>query len=130
MEPVAVLSLAKAAGEVTKKLYDVLKSVKDRELKQQIDEILDQLRELKHSAAELEQENRELREKLRFKSDDYVFHSPFWYDKNYPERALCPKCFASNIAAPMDEQGRGVNAGFRRCLVCSEANEAAGRGPR
>jgi hypothetical protein len=122
MEPVTTvttaLTIARTAGELTKKLYEFGKSLKDREAKQQIDEILDKLRELKHSASELEDENRDLREKLRFKSDDYEFRSPFWYDKAHPNQPLCPKCFAKKIPAPMGEPGEGCSPGYRCCLVC------------
>lgn len=123
MEPVTTtvttaLTIAKTAGEITKKLFEIGKSLKDREAKQQIDEILDRLRELKQSASQLEDQNRELREKLRFKSDDYEFRTPFYYDKAQPNQSLCPKCFANNIAAPMGEPGQRVNIDYRRCLVC------------
>jgi hypothetical protein len=131
MEPVSTVTtawtIAKTAGEITKKLYEFAKSVKDRDAKQQIDEILDRLRELKQSAAELEDENRELVEKLRFNSNDYVFRTPFWYENAQPDRALCPKCFANKIAAPMDEPGFGCGDSYRLCLVCNNGVEVAGR---
>jgi hypothetical protein len=120
MDPTTAWTIAKTAGEITKKMYELAKSVKDRDAKQQIDEILDQLRSLKQSASELEDENRELREKLRFKGDDYEFRTPFWYDKAYPDRPLCPKCFAKNLAAPMGEPGQGCNPEYRRCLACGD----------
>jgi hypothetical protein len=120
-------TIAKTAGELTKKLYEFGKSLKDREAKQQTDEILDKLRESKQSASELEDENRDLREKLRFKSDDFEFQSPFWYEKAHPERPLCPECFAKQTLAPMDEPGRGCNADYRRCLVCEKPIEVARR---
>lgn len=127
MEPVSTVTtawtIAKTAGEVTKKLYEVGKSLKDREAKQQVDEILDQLRQLKQSASELEDQNRELREELRFKSAAYEFRTPFWYEKSHPERPLCPKCFAKNIAAPMGEPGQGCNHDYRQCLVCENMVE-------
>lgn len=44
------------------------------------------MRELKQSASNLEDENRELREKLRFKSDAYEFRNPFWSDKANADR--------------------------------------------
>jgi len=118
MEPVTTFTtawtLAKTAGEVGKKLFELGKEIKDRDLRQQIDEIADTVRELKQSASELEDENRELREMLRFKSDDYAFHNPFWYLKTKPDQPLCAKCFAKNIAAPMKEPGEmGCS-----CLVC------------
>jgi hypothetical protein len=131
MEPITAVSgawtIAKTAGEISKKLYEFGKSLKDREAKQRIDEITDQLRDLKQSASELEDENRDLREKLRFKSDDYVFRTPFWYDKAHPDRALCPQCFSKNIIAPMDDKGQGCNPDYRLCLACSNAIEVAFR---
>ena len=122
MEPISTvtsaLGIAKAAGEISKRLYEFGKSLKDREAKQHVDEILDQLRELKQSASELEDENRALREKLRFKSDDFIFRTPFYYAKDNSIQALCPRCFAKQIAAPMGEPGQGVNSDYRQCLVC------------
>jgi hypothetical protein len=114
------LSIAKAAGDISKKLYELGKSVKDRETRQHIDEIVDQLRDLKQSASELEDDNRALREKLRFRSDEYDFRTPFWYSKQHPNRPLCAKCFAKGIAAPMGEPGLQCDPDYRRCLVCSE----------
>jgi hypothetical protein len=67
VEPTTVVTawtIAKAAGDISKKLYEFGRGLKDREAKQQVDEILDKVRELKHSASQLEDENRELREKL------------------------------------------------------------------
>jgi hypothetical protein len=131
MEPVSAITTAwtitKTAGEISKKLYEFAKSLKDRDAKQQIDEILDQLRELKQSGAKLEDENRNLREKLRFKSNEYEFRLPFWYEKTHPERALCPKYFAKNVVGPMDEPGRGVIRSHRMCLVCNDSVEVEGR---
>jgi hypothetical protein len=126
MEPVTTVTtawtIAKTAGEISKKLYEFGKGLKDRDLKQQVDEILDQVRELKQSASELEDENRALREKLRFKTDEYEFRQPFWYAKGLPDRPLCPKCFARNIPSPMGTQYQGeYDAHFsRQCLVCKD----------
>ncbi len=123
MEPVTtattVWTIAKTAGEVSKKLYEFGKSLKDRDLKQQIDEILDQVRELKQSASELEDENRGLREELRFKSDHYEFRNPFWYPKNDPNQALCAKCFSQEILAPMGAIEGPNTSPSRICLVCN-----------
>jgi hypothetical protein len=125
MEPVTLVSggwtIAKTAADISKKLYEFGKSLKDRDARQHVEEILDQLRTLKQLASELEDENHELRGKLRFKSDAYEFRAPFWYDRTCPDRALCPKCFAKNVAAPMGEQGQGCSNSYRRCLVCSES---------
>jgi hypothetical protein len=134
MEPVTTVTtfwtIAKTAGEISRKLYEFGKSLKDREAKQQVDEILDKLRELKQSAADLEDENRELREKLRFKSDAYEFRTPFWYDKAHPDRPLCAKCFAQNVVAPMREPGHDTTGNYRRCLVCQEVVEVGYHPPR
>jgi len=124
MEPVstitAALGLAKAAGDITGKLHEVYKNIKDRDIKQQVAELLDQMQELKRSAYALEDENRELREKLRFKSSDFEFHTPFWFEKAKPEQPLCPKCFAKNIAAPMGLPGQDCDLAYRRCVVCEK----------
>lgn len=123
MDPSTAWTIAKTAGEITKKLFELEKSFKDRDAKQKIDEILDELRALKQSASELEDENRELREKLRFKSDDFEFRTPFWYDRTHPQQALCPKCFANKIAAPMGEPGQGCGVDYRCCLACNNSVE-------
>jgi hypothetical protein len=125
MEPISAittaLSLTKSAADLSKKLYDFGKGLKDRDQKRQVEEMTDALTEFKRSASELEDENRELREKLRFRSDDYEFRNPFWYHKERENEALCPKCFASNIAAPMGEQGFGCTKENRACLVCGRS---------
>jgi hypothetical protein len=128
MEPVTTVTtawtIAKTAAEVSRKLYEFGKGLKDREARQQVDEILDQVRDLKQSASELEDENRELREKLRFKSDDYEFDNPFWYHKTNPNQPLCPTCFARNVPAPMSAEGQDCGADRRRCLVCFNITSA------
>jgi len=129
MEPITTVTtawtIAKTAGEISKKLYEFGKGLKDREAKQQIDEILDGVRELKQSASQLEDENRDLREKLRFKSDGYEFRTPFWYDKVHPDQPLCPKCFSNKIAAPMGEPGQGCSDDYRLCLTCNVCIEVS-----
>jgi hypothetical protein len=125
MEPITTVtgawSIAKAAGEISKKLYELGKQLKDRETRQHVDEIVDNLRELKQRASELEDENRDLRARLRFKSDEYKFHTPFWYHKEKPEQPLCPKCFASGIPAPMTAiDSSGFQIPSRICLVCNK----------
>jgi hypothetical protein len=118
MDVATAWTIAKTAGEISKKLYQFGQSLKDSDAKRRVDEILDKLRELKQSASELEDENRELREKLRFKGDAYAFYTPFYYDKAHPNRPLCPKCFANNTASPMGEPGQGCTLGSRQCLAC------------
>ena len=115
MEPISTVTSAwtivKTAGEVSKKLFEFSKGLKDHEAKQRLDEIVDQLRELKQSASELEDENRGLREKLRFKTDEYEFQNPHWYHKMHPDQPLCPICFSKEIAAP-------ISSASGWCLVC------------
>jgi hypothetical protein len=121
MDPIAALSIAKTAGELGKKLYTVAKKLKDREAQQEVQEIVDRLHELKQSASELEDENRDLREKLRFKSDEYEFRTPFRYHRAHPDQPLCVKCFTKNIEAQMGEPFRtGEHREYRRCLVCDD----------
>jgi hypothetical protein len=123
MEPIttvtAALSLTKSAAELSKKLYEFGKGLKDREQKREVEEMQDALTEFKRSASELEDENRELREKLRFKSDDYVFRTPFRYHKDRPNEPLCMKCFAKGVVAQMGQAGFDCSPEYRRCLVCS-----------
>jgi hypothetical protein len=126
MEPTTLATawtIAKTAGEISKKLYEFGKGLKDREARQQVDDILDRVRELKQLASELEDENRELREKLRFKSDEYEFRSPFYYHKAEPDQPLCPKCFADCKHAPMGEPGQGISSAYCLCLVCGHSIE-------
>jgi len=72
MDPVVTWDLAKTAAEITKKLYEFGKNLKNREAQHELDGILDQVRELKQHASELEDENRALRDKLRFKRPDKI----------------------------------------------------------
>jgi hypothetical protein len=123
MEPTSAVTawtVAKTAGEISKKLYEFGKSLEDQKLRQQIDEIVDKLRDLKQSASELEDENRELRNKLRFKTDDYEFRNPFWFAKAHDDQPLCTKCFAKEIVAPMGAPGHECRNNYRRCLVCGD----------
>ena len=105
MEPVttvtAVLTLGRTAADVYNRLYEYGKGLKDRDAKQQVEQM------------------------LRFKSDDYEFHTPFWYAKNNPQQALCPKCFAGHVPAPMGEHGQDCNEDYRKCLVCGNYIEVA-----
>jgi hypothetical protein len=127
VDPIAAWGIAKTAGEIGKKLFELGKQVKDRELKQQLDDVLDNVRELKQSASDLQDENRELREKLRFKGEDYEFRSPFYYAKNKPEQPFCAKCFTNGVLAPMGNPGQDCNDAYRRCLSCGQYVQVAPR---
>ena len=124
MEPVttvtAAWTIAKTAGEISTKLYEFGKGLKDREAKQQVEKMLDNLSELKHSASKLEDENHSLREQLRFRGDEYEFRTPFRYHKARPNQALCVKCFSENKESPMGEIGMGCTSVQRSCLVCGQ----------
>jgi hypothetical protein len=109
MDPVqtetAVLSLACKATEIGKNVYDLGRKLKDEDQEQQLDEVADEIRKLKRAADELEDQKRELREKLRFKSDDYALRIPFRYHKDHPDQPLCVECFSNGIEGPMGELG-------------------------
>jgi rubredoxin len=117
MDPVTDVTFTMNVANLAKKLYEIAKSLKDREIKQRVDDVIDELRDLKQRASDLEDENRNLAEQLRFKAGEFDFNNPFWYEKAYPDRPLCPKCFADKKIAPMSEP-RGENGSYRRCLVC------------
>jgi hypothetical protein len=115
-DPGKAWEIAKTVAQLSTKVFNFRKTLKGSEEKRQVDEILDALSGLKQSAAELEEENRELREKLRFKSDEYEFHNPFHYRKDRPDEPLCAKCFANHIEGHMGEMRSGFH--HRQCLVC------------
>ena len=118
MEPATTLTLAAKAADLGKKLYEVAKILKDREAQQKLDEVIDTVRELKQQASELEDENRGLREELRFKSADFEFRNPYWYEKDKPGQPLCAKCFAKKMIGPMSNSYRTDTGVYRECLVC------------
>ena len=118
MDPITIgtaWTITKTAGEISKKLFEFGKTLKDREAKQHVDEIVDNLRDLKQRASEFGRDRTSSRmdERNRLKSDEYEFRNPFWYHKAHPKQRLCPKCFAKGIAAAMGDTSD-------RCLVCSE----------
>jgi hypothetical protein len=85
------------------------------EEKQQLMAVYDTLMNLKRDAGDMEDTIRDLKEKLRFKRDDFELKNPFWFDKRFPDRALCPKCFSKRWL-PQSQRptkvtmGSGVNA--------------------
>lgn len=122
LEPISAINLAKNISDLTKTLFAVAKEQQKQETKEKLNEVIDALMDLKQRAVELEDENRELKEQLRFKSDDFEYRQPFFYDKSKPNVPLCPKCFVEHKrAAPMSQQVHedgGVI--FRKCNVCDK----------
>ena len=117
VDPVTAWTIAKTAGEISKKLYELGKGLKDRETQQQVDEIVDKLRELKQLASELEDENRDLREKLRFKSDYYKFKSPFWYSTDQPNQPLSQSVLLRAFRPRWENRYQTVMVGARSVAV-------------
>jgi hypothetical protein len=127
VDPVTAWTIAKTAGEISKKLYELGKGLKDRETQQQVDEIVDKLRELEQLASKLEDENRDLREKLRFKSDYYKFKSPFWYSTDQPNQPLCPKCLLRVFRPRWENRYQIVMVGARSVAVSFAARSIVRR---
>jgi len=112
------LTLFNAIATAGKTIYDIAQGTSKLEEKQQLMEVYDTLMNLKREAAELEDENHDLKSKLRFKSEEFEFKNPFWFEKKHPDRPLCPECFSKQIIAPVTEPYRGDFAIFRECLSC------------
>lgn len=124
MDPLAGLSVFNAIATAGKTVYDIAQGTSKLEAKQQLMEVYDALMNLKSRVTDLDDENHDLKERLRFKGDDFEFKNPFWYEKKYPDRPLCAKCFAKETVGPMSEQYQGANNGYwRRCLVCGNGVE-------
>jgi hypothetical protein len=113
------LELGKMATEFGKKIVSLITKVKDRAIREDLEQLLDESRDLKHLAIALEDENRELKERLRFNEDEYPIGGIFRYHKDRPHEPLCPKCFASRTIAYMSPPGEdGAAPNYRRCTVC------------
>jgi hypothetical protein len=123
MDAQSGLTLFNAIATAGKTIYEVAQGTSKLETKQQLMDVYDTLMNLKREAAELEDANRDLRQKLRFRSDDFEFKNPFWYEKTHADRPLCAKCFANEKVAPMGEPYRSTIAICRRCLVCDNRIE-------
>jgi hypothetical protein len=119
-DPQTGLTLFNAIATAGKTLYEIAQGTSKLETKQQLMDVYNSLMNLKREAADLEDENRNLTERLRFKSDDFEFKNPFWYEKTHADRPLCAKCFATQTIAPMGEPYRATGM-WRSCLVCGNA---------
>ena len=125
MDTQSGLTLFNAIATAGRTIYDLAQGTSKVEEKRQLMEVYDTLMNLKREAADLEDQNRDLKEKLRFKSDDFEFRMPFYYEKGQPERALCAKCFVEHHrASPMGEPVRATGV-YRRCLVCGSSVQIA-----
>lgn len=113
------LTLFNAIATAGKTVFDIAQGTAKLEQKQQLMDVYDTLMTLKRAAGELEDENHELKGKLRFKGDDFDFRTPFWYEKNHPERPLCAKCYAIEKIGPMGEPYDSGDGRYRACLVCN-----------
>ena len=121
MIDIQALTLFNAIAAAGKTIYGLAEGATELEEKQQLMEVYDTLMSLKRAAGDLEDENRELKGKLRFKTDEFDFDGMFWHDKNHPQRLLCPKCFSKETIGPVGEAYDNSHALYRRCLVCDEA---------
>jgi hypothetical protein len=123
IDPNAGLALFNTIALAGKNLYDVAQGVTKVETKHELMEIYDTLMNLKRQASDLEDENHELKRKLRFRSEEFRFQMPFYYENVHPERALCAKCYSADKASPMGEPYKSIDILYRRCLVCSNVQE-------
>jgi hypothetical protein len=123
------VGLFQTISSLGKTLYDIAHGVQNPEAKHRLMDLYDALMSLKRQASDLEDEVRGLREQLRFKSEDFAFRSPFYYEKAHPDRPVCPKCFVANQqVAPMGEPYRATGI-WRRCLVCGNTIEVEREAP-
>jgi hypothetical protein len=121
------LTLFNAIATAGKTIYEIAQGTSKLEEKQQLMEVYDTLMNLKRKASELGDENHDLKGKLRFRSDDFDFKIPFWFEKKHPDRALCAKCFSQHVAAPVSAPYSDSTTTYRRCLTCMSIIE---EGPR
>jgi hypothetical protein len=112
------ITLFSAVANAGKVVYDIAQGTARMEEKQRLMDVYNTLMSLKRDAADLEDLNRELKEKLRFRGEDFEFKTPFWYEKKHPERALCAKCYSAEKASPMSEVYEATLSFYRDCLVC------------
>jgi len=118
INPQSSLPLFNAIASAGKTIYEIAQGTAKLEEKQRLLDVYNSLMELKREASELEDQNHDLKQKLRFKSNEFEFKNPFWYEKINPDRALCPKCFSKEIVAPVGEYQQGSSGAWRNCLAC------------
>jgi hypothetical protein len=117
------LTLFNAIATAGKTIYEIAQSTSKLEEKQQLMAVYDTLMNLKRDAGDMEDTIRDLKENLRFKRDDFEFKNPFWFDKRFPDRALCPKCFSKQMVAPVAAPYESDDGVWRKCLSCDTVIE-------
>jgi hypothetical protein len=120
MDAVNGLTLFNSIAGAGRNIADIAKAATNHEIKVQLNDIYDTLIGLKQGAAALEEENRSLKERMRFRSDAFEFRTPFYCEKANPNQPLCAPCFAKQIIAPMGEMERMGEYDGRRCVVCHQ----------
>jgi hypothetical protein len=100
MDPQTGFALFNAIATAGKTIYEIAQGTSKLEEKHQLMEVYDALMSLKRTAADLEDENRELKRKLRFESDEYEFRSPFWYEKSTLTEPFARSALQSRRRAP------------------------------
>jgi hypothetical protein len=113
--------LASSLAEIRGSLAQLLRAVKEPEMKKQIDHIIEQLGKLQRSASAAEEQKREPRKQVGLPGGIvFEFRAPFYYRKGTAEPPLCPDCFAKAITAPVGYPGENCPESCRSCLICEK----------
>jgi hypothetical protein len=131
-EAAATISAIKTAVDTGKAVSNALKAVKNRDLKDQVFTLLDQIRDVQTSVLDLADKNQELhrevvglKEKLR-QQDEYFFdkiQNSYWrrMADGQLDGPYCPKCYndpKSPRVVPMALRGQEVKRSYHRCPQC------------
>lgn len=128
----AGISLIKVAIEIVKDLKSATSAIKDAEVKLKIAELLEAMSEVKIKLVEAQDENLELREKIRklerslSEQDEVVFRNGYFYlaepQEGKPEGPFCPNCHSTkNILSLLTEvTGLLSQLGKYECPSCEK----------
>lgn len=127
-----IVSLASSVLSGAKSAADLANLSKDRELKNKLNELLDDILQLKIKANELDEENRELRIQLEKRVSVKRQGEFGYFFKDGDSEPLCPKCLQSSSKEVYLTPLQTFSGGLRRkCLVCNETFwESPARQPR